>query len=210
MHVLYVLSCTFIHKIACSILEKHIVFRYKIYVVCFAPEESFYLIFSCCYNSAMLEGALLHCTHWQHCPPPYPTNSPSAPFPSAFRQLAGPVQPFSQRDGLGRPKGRDRNLPGTALWSAKGWDKKQGCETQSDPVTHKVRTVLVEKVEVKNRKHRERITGVSQTKIQSKRGSNSWKGSINTVERNKGERFTLRNILDLYQKKNSPPCRLAV
>lgn len=81
---------------------------------------------------------------------------------------------------------------------------------QSDPVTHTGETGLVEMVEVKEGKQRERITGVSQTKIESKTEVQTAEGSINTVERKKGKRFTPRNILGQYKKKTLPLCRLAV
>lgn len=56
-------------------------------------------------------------------PPPPP------PFPQAASRAIGPrpVQPFSHRDGLGRLRGPERNLPGPELWSATGWDKELGC-----------------------------------------------------------------------------------
>lgn len=87
-----------------------------------------FVFFPCCYKPALLEGALLH-----FIPPTTTNNQQSLSPPPLSLQAASraigprPVQPFSHRDGLGRPKGPERNLPGPELWSATGWDKEQGC-----------------------------------------------------------------------------------
>lgn len=141
MHVLHTCSC--IYQLVYYILEAHKIIR-RFFCIFVRSERIWglffaFLFFECYSNLEVLEGALLHFTHGQKSrTPSQPHHPPLLQSPNRARRPR-PVQPFSLRDGLGRPGGPQGDLLGPEPWSATGWDKEWGCWMQSDPVTHSER-----------------------------------------------------------------------